>query len=722
MKKYFLLFFSLLNLCINAQIFKNINKTNDTSKTIIAAIDSLRFNSNGEELQMLLDDGTLITHKLTEIDSITFFFDKNLTNHSCGEPEIHNPGLSYGSMSDQEGNNYKTIQIGNQVWMAEDLNTSIYRNRDTIQKFLDVFPNTEHLYLENGAWQYKLIDSTYECPFGKVYNWYAVTDMRGLCPIGWHVPSDAEWNNLIGYLDPFFYDPGSEDIQSYYAGGAMKSMGSNFWAFPNNDDSNESGFSALPGGAFNPDFWGGWWSFSQKSRWDAWLRNLEYNNGSVKRSYNSKTTPNSVRCLKDNAQNIQCLSPQVIFPVRTGLTKAKISWLAPPSVFQYNLKFRITGSNSWTDLILGGIASDTTLENLLPSTEYEFLLRTKCLNDPEIFSSDSPIVKFSTAKPGEIIELGCDDAIHDGILIKGIEAIDVSTTLPYWGGGGGFFNQQTIASIGVVGLTATLKAGNFADGKGEFLIVITGNPLDTGTARFNLLIGGKKCTLTRTVGQTGISAHSCGTDSVHNPKRNYGSLTDQQGNVYRTVIIGKQEWMAENLKTSIYRNGEVIPNVKDSVDWINLKSGAWCNYANSIENDCPYGKLYNWYAVSDPRYLCPAGWHVPDESDWDILTASLGGRFVELGPGGVPIGGKLKSNTIWEQPNEEATNESGFSALGSGARSDVMFGSLNLLGRWWSATEYYDGSWYRELFNQSIDFGKNHSYKSEGHAVRCVKD
>jgi len=101
--------------------------------------------------------------------------------------------------------------------------------------------------------------------------------------------------------------------------------------------------------------------------------------------------------------------------------------------------------------------------------------------------------------------------------------------------------------------------------------------------------------------------HSCGAPKVHNPAKSYGSMTDQQGNVYKTIVIGSQEWMAENLKTSIYRNGEPIENVTDNAQWVGLATGARCYYNNDSQYECPYGKLYNWYAVADPRNLCPTG-------------------------------------------------------------------------------------------------------------------
>jgi uncharacterized protein (TIGR02145 family) len=224
-----------------------------------------------------------------------------------------------------------------------------------------------------------------------------------------------------------------------------------------------------------------------------------------------------------------------------------------------------------------------------------------------------------------------------------------------------------------------------------------------------------------TGGQIGIAQHSCGADSVHNPNLNYGSMTDQQGNVYKTIVIGSQEWMAENLKTSIYRNGEPIATNLTNTEWentINTQIGAWAFYNNDSLYDCPYGKLYNWYAVADSRHVCPTGWHVPTDGEWTILTDYIGGGSV--------AGGKMKSTGThyWFDPNHVATNESGFSGLPGGYRgSDGGFGSVGYLGSWWSSSEldtyiawlrsllYFDGLAYQDWF-----------FEPYGSSVRCLRD
>jgi len=110
-----------------------------------------------------------------------------------------------------------------------------------------------------------------------------------------------------------------------------------------------------------------------------------------------------------------------------------------------------------------------------------------------------------------------------------------------------------------------------------------------------------------------------------NPKLSYGSVTDIDGNTYATIQIGKQVWMAENLRTSRYRNGDPIPNVTDGDAWTQLKTGAWAHYDNDSQYEQAYGKLYNWQTVVDPRKVCPAGWHVPVYWEWTTLFVELEG-------------------------------------------------------------------------------------------------
>ena len=217
------------------------------------------------------------------------------------------------------------------------------------------------------------------------------------------------------------------------------------------------------------------------------------------------------------------------------------------------------------------------------------------------------------------------------------------------------------------------------------------------------------------------STATCGATNVHNPTKTYGSMTDQNGNVYKTIVIGTQTWMAENLKASTYRDGTTsIPTINDAVQWTGLTTGASCWYANnSASYDCPYGKLYNWYAVADPRNLCPTGWHVPSDAEWTTLTNFLGGEAL--------AGGKMKSTgtQYWLSPNTNATNESGFSGLPGGFRSYYFgtFSDVGTSGFWWSSSvSAAVNAWYRALNHTNSNAYRNNYDKQGGLSVRCLRD
>jgi uncharacterized protein (TIGR02145 family) len=202
---------------------------------------------------------------------------------------------------------------------------------------------------------------------------------------------------------------------------------------------------------------------------------------------------------------------------------------------------------------------------------------------------------------------------------------------------------------------------------------------------------------------------------------------------YKTVKIGNQVWMAENLKVTNYRNGDAIPNVTDDSEWASLSTGAYCNYDNNEQNAATLGRLYNWYAVNDSRKIAPKGWHVPTDEEWKQLEMVLGMSQSEadkIGWRGTDEGGKLKeTGTLhWKDPNIGATNESGFSALQAffrfknGDFSYRVSGS-NEFTYFWSSTESdTSNAFYRYLINDQMIIGRDDGDKHFGFSIRCVKD
>ena len=181
------------------------------------------------------------------------------------------------------------------------------------------------------------------------------------------------------------------------------------------------------------------------------------------------------------------------------------------------------------------------------------------------------------------------------------------------------------------------------------------------------------------------------------------------GNIVR---IGRQIWQKKDLSVTHYRNGDRIPEVKDPAKWANLTTGAWCYYNNDPKN----GKLYNWYAVNDPRGLAPAGWHVPSDSEWTTLTNFLGGFDI--------AGGKLKEagTAHWNDPNADATNSTGFTALPGGTRYYLgQYFDAGGYGYWWSSTEASDNAaFHRYLTYFYGAISGTTDYKTNGFSVRCL--
>jgi uncharacterized protein (TIGR02145 family) len=193
---------------------------------------------------------------------------------------------------------------------------------------------------------------------------------------------------------------------------------------------------------------------------------------------------------------------------------------------------------------------------------------------------------------------------------------------------------------------------------------------------------------------------------------------------YKSVIIGNQEWMDEDLKNNVFCNDDPIPEVKDFTEWSNLKTAAWVYVNNDKLNYGTFGKLYNWYAVNDKRNICPCGWHVPSYGEWEELIEYLGGK--DVGGGKMKSVGTIQTNNgLWYEPNTGATNSSGFSGIPNGARGDgLAFGGGPTNGYWWMSTDYAPNpeSWFIGLTSNSEKTFQSTAKKSWGFAVRCIKD
>jgi uncharacterized protein (TIGR02145 family) len=292
--------------------------------------------------------------------------------------------------------------------------------------------------------------------------------------------------------------------------------------------------------------------------------------------------------------------------------------------------------------------------------------------------------------------------------------------------------------IGIaIGLPAGVSAAWSAD-----VITISGTPTASGTFSYTIPLTGTSCSAVNATGTITVTASACPSLTI-----TYNSYT------YNAVAIGTQCWMQENLRTRLYNDGTEIrfnnsggsDGVTPSQTWSVLDYGAHTIYANdsvaSPSNLTNYGYLYNWYAAkgiatagsTTYKNICPTGWHVPTDSDWNKLIRSIDSGADTTGTNiqSTTAGGKMKStgdNTagtgLWNSPNTGADNASGFTVLPGGYRSDVggSFEYISNLALFWSATESGSTAWFRYMYSSNSDVYIADTNKSSGASVRCLRD
>ena len=249
------------------------------------------------DLTTKTNDGTgtgIFTSSITGLTANTTYYLRAYATNSAG--------TAYGTQQTFNTANLPSVAIGTQVWTTHNLSVARYRNGDIIPQVTDA---TQWDALTTGAWCWYNNDSaTYAATYGRLYNWYAVNDARGLAPQGYHIPTDTEWNKLVKYLDAVSDTTCANCYQSTISGGALKSTTG--WNAPNTGATNSSGFAGLPGGYRNPDGafndagdLGGWWSSTEDTTTYAWNRYLFYNDSGWYRDYVDKRLGFSVRCIRD---------------------------------------------------------------------------------------------------------------------------------------------------------------------------------------------------------------------------------------------------------------------------------------------------------------------------------------------------------------------------------------------------------------------------------------
>jgi uncharacterized protein (TIGR02145 family) len=647
------------------------------------------------------------------------------TMHTCGTPGVHNAAKTYGTMIDQDGNSYKTIRVGNQVWMAENLKTAHYRNGDEIPLVVD---SIQWEIIDQGAasW-YKNDSAKYACPFGKLYNGITTVDPRGLCPVGWHVPSETEWENFYAQNggDPgFFMSKGGPEIccgywqpRSNSSGFSALVSGARYSFFPN-DSYIDSGKGFIGGGPFL-------WSSSESDSYLGYLYSPGSGFFSEQGSVHTYPKPCgfSVRCVQDTVATGSITGMQCSEMVLSG---NGLTQFLSASELQVSIPYSGGNGASYNEQIIPSTGVTGLCARLIPDrfNQGAGSLILRIGGTPKTAGTAHFLLQLGGISCGFQLEVAPNPLVVNCGAARierqvtplfpssTVKNLSVFCKIPY----AGAMDPVFIPSTQVQGLWANLARSGISD---ELSFIISGKPASSGTAVFQIPIG-QGCSFSIPV-DTATSA-ACGFPAVHHPDvAFFDTVSDQDGNVYRTIRIGSQLWMAENLRSGRYKNGDLIPVKSNLNDWGDTTLGATCWYNNdSSANHCPFGRLYNHYAVQDERGLCPAGWRVAGSEDFGTLFSGLNG-IQGLGCESIyALPSALKSKAQWEAGFNCASNFSGFSTLPGGFRNGLPEQDYNGQGQhasWWLYG--YPGSYYTGL-GSDILFGTENA--AQGRSVRCIKD
>jgi len=643
-------------------------------------------------------------------------------NYSTVKTDIptQNKTLSFRFIACKDGdnNNYPIVEIGTQAWMGTNLKTTKFSNGISIPLVTESASWSE-LVTPGYSW-YENAEGLNKNTYGALYNWYTVNSGT-LCPANWHVPTYDEWLVLADYL-------GGED----FAGGKLKDIGVENWINPNINATNETGFTALPGGCLYYSQFDGvgsagyWWNSSEYGTDNAWMYFM-YSDGEGAYSYTDpKSSGYSVRCLEGS-------NPVIVLPTLNTLKVSSITMtnstgggdilsdggaLITERGLCYSTSVNPTIANNKTTSGTGTGSFTCSIEGLEAGTTY--YLRAFATNSKGTSYGDE--ISFTTFPLGTTFK-------------------DFTSVIYYFHPtAGGSYPDNPYG-----GIRSSVKTLTFAQhGKAEtnfavwdtVLCWITingdnsigfevsntwpyevklGDPNDASRISHFDPVTGK---IYLYYYYTGASGNRIFWEEF-TPVPEYGSITDSDGNTYKTVTIGTQTWMAENLKTTKYNDNTDIQLVEDASSWGGLTTPSYCWYNNdeaSIKS--VYGALYNWYTVNTGK-LCPTGWHVPTVAEWSALTDYLGDYTV--------AGGKLKEAgfTHWSSPNKSATNETGFTALPGGSRNSSEFVYIGFAGFWWSSStnEYnndYATPWL--IYYSSSALNSSDALKQDGVSVRCLED
>jgi uncharacterized protein (TIGR02145 family) len=569
---------------------------------------------------------------------------------------INNPVTDSTFIDSRDGQVYTFRHIGTQVWMTKNLSYAT----------------------ASGSWCHG--DNVDSCAvYGRLYDWK--TALR-VAPPGWHLPSDAEWQTLIGYL-------GGSSV----AGGKMKETGITHWLSPNTGADNVSGFTGLPAGyrLFSspqepPNQYGFWWSSTESDERYAWNFVLNYSDANADRWSTDKAVFGlSVRCIRD--------VPEVTLP--GIITKAVIN-LTNTSIRSGGIITTDGSSPVISSGLVWGVQPHPTI-----------VLPTKTVNSviTDTFNTDITGLQAGTSYYVRAY-------ITNSAGIAYGNEISFTTT------------DTSFADLPVINTTAILNITNSSATSGGIITTNGASPVVSSGVVWDTIAHPTIALPTRTINTTltdtfgsDITGLRTGTTyyvrayatnntagTAYGNEISFSTATDstytdpRDRQVYTFRHIGSQVWMTKNLNYA-------------------TSSGSRCY--NNTANCEFYGRLYDWNAAI---IAPPPGWHLPSDAEWQTLIGYMGGQEV--------AGGKLKeaSTTHWRSPNAGADNSSHFAGLPGGAYYHNFkyetFEFMGIQGAWWSSTENGGlAAWTFSLYYNNATVKKVSEVKEEvSLSVRCIRD
>ncbi len=400
------------------------------------------------------------------------------------------------------------------------------------------------------------------------------------------------------------------------------------------------------------------------------------------------TNPFDTECPKE------LWSPTNFKAVQEGTT-VKLTWYQPTNhITGFNIQKTVTGSSTTNMPVQSSMVSQVIDNTLIGGKKHSYILTAFAGNNTSntVFTEITPILT------PDIMTTDCSSVTYSCAISGGTINND---------GGANIISRGVCWSTTANPTTINSKTSD-GIGTGIFTSSLTG--LASGTIYY------VRAYAANSIGTAYGDEVSFITSSLPLP------ATDADGNVYQTVIIGTQVWMAENLKTTKYKDGTLIPNITEYSTWNTNTSGAYCWYNNDATSyKATYGALYNWHTINTGK-LCPTGWHVPNDYEWTVLINYLGGNY--------EAANKMRESGTehWIPPNTGATNASGFLGLPGGMCSVWQdFSDLGNSAIWWSSNERTSNdARYYGLYNSSSTIQgfeiSSGNHKNNGLSIRCLKD